>query len=420
MINVMRDNCAAQWYSTLMKSTESCVHCGTAPVNHSAHWLDASLTIVVTTVLSPLLPLVPSAVSLERSALIRAALRATTALTVFLGIIRFRDAIEGAGARTQMMWDEAKRRGIKIQQAEIFGRPSEYCRALLPIAPEAEKKEWMLFESMPVPPWINARNPHSIDDKLSFKKVFTAANLPVAEGRAALTYRAALRAFRSIGAPLVVKPREGSRARHTSVHISSEQQLRSAYDIAKQLCPVVMVEKFIPGILYRATCVGGKLVGVVQFVRPSVIADGVQTIMELLNYHNNHKRFANLTDVKDDWWFREAIVHQGYSVDDVPPKGAVITLSEHSERPNGGYFIDVTDSIPESHRRTIESGASVANIPVIGFDIISEDLTEGDKTFTFIEGNALPFIELHHIPYEGTPRNAAAAVWDLWQQPSHS
>ena len=113
-------------------------------------------------------------------------------------------------------------------------------------------------------------------------------------------------------------------------------------------------------------------------------------------------------------WFRDAISHQGFSTTSVPPKGTPLLLSEHSERPNGGYFIDITDSVPQTSKNEIERAAHVCEIAVIGFDIISTDLKDSSKPFTFIEGNSLPYIEIHHIPYEGSPRDVAGAVWYMW------
>ncbi len=394
---------------------QECVYCGAAPVNHLLHWVTASVDITVGSTLGLLFSRLPDISKVERFAFVRWLLRGTLALLALLKIIRYENSVGGASARTRVIWDEAVKRGIPIQHVLIFGTQSEYCRAYLPTDSEGGKKEWLLFESLPVPFWMDSQSPHVIDNKSLFKKLFDQAHLPTADGVGVYTRSAVIAAFHAMGGLVAVKPQEGSRARHTSVRIADEPQLLAAFAIAKQLCPIVMIEKFIPGVLYRATCVDGKIVGVIKFIRPTVTADGSMTVGELLAWHNSHKKFPNLTEVKNDWWFREAITHQGFAIGDVPVSGILIALSEHSERPNGGYFIDVTDSIPLVHKNTIERGAVAARIPVIGFDIISEDLADPNILFAFIEGNALPFIELHHIPYEGKVRDVAAAVWDLWE-----
>ena len=336
-------------------------------------------------------------------------------LAALLRFVRFADEWdETTTARTKSVWTEAKRRGIRMQEVVIGGLRRDEMRALLPSRPGGTHLRWEYFESLPIPPWLEQEVGPWIDDKHAFKQVFLAHGLPVARGGAVVSFSQARELLRRFAAPVITKPEEGSRARHTTVGIRNEEELREGFDRAKQLCPFVMVEEFIEGTLYRATCVGRRLVGVIQFVKPAVVADGVRSVEELRQYHNAHKRYEHLTDVRADDWFFDAVKHQGYTPDSVPPSGTTVLLSEHSERPNGGYFIDVTDRIPAATVATIERAAEVCDVEVIGFDIISPDLTDPRARYTFIEGNTLPYIEIHDIPYEGTPRNVAGALWDLW------
>jgi D-alanine-D-alanine ligase-like ATP-grasp enzyme len=59
--------------------------------------------------------------------------------------------------------------------------------------------------------------------------------------------------------------------------------------------------------------------------------------------------------------------------------------------------------------------AKVLGDPIVGFDFIIPDIKISWKNQKcgFIEVNSLPFINLHHDPLLGTPRNAAAFVWDM-------
>ncbi len=301
-----------------------------------------------------------------------------------------------------------------MQELVMFGLRREEMRALLPSKPNATRLTWEYFNSIPIPPWKNQLGNSWIDDKSTFKRMFQKHNLPIARGAFVRSYKEAERLFSEINGRVITKPREGSRARHTTVAISTVHELEEGFFRAKQLCPFVMVEEFIEGTLYRATCVDKKLIGVVQFIKPATVADGVHTVEQLRAIHNEHKKFPHLTDVQPDAWFIDAITHQGFTPETVLPEGTPLLLSEHSERPNGGYFIDVTDEIPEATRATIERAATVCDVEVIGYDIISKDLTNAALPFTFIEGNTLPYIELHDIPFEGTPRNVSGAVFDMW------
>ena len=258
----------------------------------------------------------------------------------------------------------------------------------------------------------------SIDDKASFISLFEAHTLPVPRSNFFLTKKSGLRFFKTLQRPAVVKPRMGSRARHTTLDIRSESDFMDAAQNAKRISPWYMVQAFIPGDLYRATCVGGAVAGIVHFIKPEIEADGVLSARELLAKHNASKRFPNLTDVKDDELFRACLKRQSLAPHSIPARGVQVLLAEHSERPNGGYFVDCTESIPPQNIALIENAAHVAKVAVVGFDIISHDLTVAhtDESMAFIEANSLPFIELHAIPYEGKPRNVAAAIWDLWEK----
>lgn len=400
-----------------MAQGKACVYCGDAPVNHRLVWIDTGINILLSALFRP--RTASRFFDIDRSPVARALTHFLIHLAVLLGVIGFSvDDATVKTERTRSIWNEAKRRGIPIQTIRALWKRTDDLRALLPRSPGSTQLRWHYFESIPVPPWIQTSAGAWVDDKDTFKARFLAANLPVAQGGDARTFQNALKIFKAIGAPVIVKPREGSRARHTTVRIHDEHELHTAFLRAKQLCPYVMVEAFVSGTLYRATCVNNKLIGVIAFVKPMVVADGVMTVAQLLSHHNAHKRFPTLTDVKDDAWFRDAIAHQGYTLESVPPRGTQVLVSEHSERPNGGYFIDVTDRIPRDTVSVIERAAEVSEQPVIGFDIISENLPDASQPFTFIEGNSLPYIEIHDIPYEGTPRSVAAAVWDMWGVPS--
>lgn len=182
------------------------------------------------------------------------------------------------------------------------------------------------------------------------------------------------------------------------------KDLTTAFSCARALCYFIIVEQFIPGYVYRATCIDKKIVAVLKFIRPTITADGVLNIHELVEHHNTHKKYDNITPVKINELLMDCLSHQGFTLESIPSKDTIVTLTEHSERPNGGYFVDVTDSIPEENRQIIEKAAMLSRLDVIGFDIISKDLSKvhSKEPLTIIEGNSLPFIELHLDVYAGT------------------
>jgi D-alanine-D-alanine ligase-like ATP-grasp enzyme len=399
----------------LFPPPSDCTFCGNAPVHHRLHYLISGVDIILSN-LSPFASSKKSWVArVHRSKPVRVLAHLFFSILSVLGLLRFSsDPSLVRSARSKSIWREATLRGVRIEQMLALGIQGEEMRALLPSKKGGKKLGWEYFESIPVPPWLESEAGAWIDDKNIFKRVFEKEHLPVARGRFVTRRAQALRAFRELRKPVITKPRSGSRARHTTVNIQTEEQLLEGFRRAKELCPYVMIEECISGNLYRATCVNRKVIGIIQFVKPETVADGKKTVLELLADHNTHKKFPTLTDVKQDEWFLDAILHQGFTTSSVPPAGTHVLLSEHSERPNGGYFIDITDTVPSATIVEIERAAEVCDVEIVGFDIISPNLLKQDSSFTFIEGNTLPYIEIHDIPYEGKPRNVASAVLDMW------
>lgn len=400
--------------SKLRKKT-NCTYCGAAPVHHSFEFISTSMHLLTDKILPG-----------TNNKVMGVLMKIVTPFVLFLQKIAFKiweklgaikyieDENKVVTERTKYILREAKKRNIPMYVMVFFGKTLEYCKALVPV--KKNKKKWIYFESLPVPEYVNESANIWVDDKKTFNKKFTINNLPVVKSDFAYTLKGGYKIFEKLTLPVITKPRFGSRARHTTVNITNKEDFKKAFKRAQDLCPAVIVEEFKQGTLYRATCVGQKLIGIIEFIKPKIEADGFSTVKELLTKHNNNKKFKTLTDVKNDEWFWDAIFHQGLTQESIPKKGQIILLSEHSERPNGGYFIDITDRIPEENIKIIEAGARVSGLSVIGFDIISKDLTKPHniEPLVFIEGNSLPFIELHHIPFEGQVRDTAKAVWDLW------
>ena len=391
-----------------------CVYCNHAPVDHGFEYFNTTSSLIVGDFLTKAHLRMKMPAYLERFAI--NILLGMNFVLESVRVIRYTGDIEKAPSeRARVILREAEKRNIPVEVMTAFGQTFEIARAF--IRPKGSKNySWTYFNSIPVPSDPSGHEFDWVDDKRIFNQKFLEAKLPVAASRVVTSQKDLLKAFRDIGAPVIIKPREGSRARHTTINIKDEKELVEAYKRAKQLCRYVLVEKYIPGNVYRATCVGKKLVGILELVKATVTADGVMNIREILEYYNTHKKYEILTDVVVDELFHNAIAHQGYTMDSIPPKGEVVVLTEYSERTNGGYFVDITDEVPEENKVLIEKGAVAAGIDLIGFDVISRDLTKSCtvEPLTFIEGNTLPFIEVHLTPYAGKPRDTAKAVWDLW------
>ena len=153
--------------------------------------------------------------------------------------------------RTRCFWSEARARGIDMVMyrcgivkdlfiAQHGGRTICFDGLPRPVGPEAESLYWM-------------------DNKPMMRARFSARGIPVARGASCFSQRRALEIFRSLRKPVIVKPHSGSRSRHTTIHIHSEEELLAAFHKAKQLSPIALIEEELEGFVFRGTLIGGRL-----------------------------------------------------------------------------------------------------------------------------------------------------------------
>ena len=330
------------------------------------------------------------------------------------GVVRWGDDVSKALTyRSQVIWEEARRRGIPMQQAFFFGLPTDIYRATL-------RKKWIHFKSIPIPPNVSQDAYVWIDDKFLLKRVLREAHVPVPESVSTATRASARAAFERIKIPVAVKPRAGSRGRHTTVNVCTIEDLERAFKSARRLCRFVSIERYLEGSVCRATLVQGKLVGFFQADPPRVIGDGSSTLAELVAGQNAHKheRIGNIALNAE----HEAFLHrQGLTMNSVPEKGRIVPLSHRTGRLFGGETRELLDTVHPTLRAHLERAARVVvGAPVVGFDLIIKDPTADPdaEEWGVIEANSLPFIDLHYLPLYGTPSNPAAAVWDMWNTSS--
>lgn len=321
--------------------------------------------------------------------------------------------------RTRALWEEAERRKIELHEYRFFSeRTSELFVA-------RHGKKLFAFDGLPRPRGRASTGLSWMDDKAVVKQRFQAAGIPVPKGGTAVLVKRALELFDEIGGTVIVKPRTGSRSRHTATNISTRSELVAAFYSAQKLCPWVVVEEHLPGSVFRATVIGGKLVGVARRDVPQVTGDGRQTIAELVaaeNTHPHRQAGGVYTVLPGEAEATSELARQGLTWQSVPQPGQVVTLDWKVNRGAGGVTVDVTDVTHADNVVLFEKIAQVVGDPIIGIDFMIDAMHEPWHQRVpcgVIECNSLPFIDLHHYPVSGTPRNAAGAIWDLvWPQVS--
>lgn len=409
-----------------------CPYCGNNPVPHFVNWYFESVNILLTPIRQWFLGLF-SFISFPGFAL------ALARAGIFLGIINFQDDIKKCKVeRAKVLWEEAEKRGIKMRELLLFGKPFDVYEAIANREKRIEKRKGsakevlsdtkLVFSGLPRPKNINRAALDAMDDKAILKKKFMAAGLPVPRGGSVWNFSQAKKIFNNIQSTsrlnpipytlnpisVIVKPRSGSRGRHSTTFVSSPDELKRAYKIAKQLCFWVVVEEMLHGPVYRATLINYELCGALRGDAPQVTGDGVHTISELIEIKNNQPH-SGVKSIIVDSGMRVFLARQNLDISSILKKDQVVTLSEKIGVNYGGSSSEDFEICHPDNKELFVKAAKVVNDPIIGFDFVIPDITKPwhQQKCGFLEANSLPFINLHHHPLLGTPRNVAAKVWDM-------
>lgn len=388
----------------------SCSECGNSPTHHLAQYVIATIDIW-------------GAMLAYRLGQIPFIHRLFTSLGVLsekmdyfnhslmrkLRLIRSGHLIEKARTyRSQVVWEEAARRGITMEQIVFLGSHSDVYRARI-------HDRWVYFESLPIPRSYSYDAYRWLDDKYCLNTVLSGAGVPVPALASVTSESQAVAAFKNMNGRAVTKPRAGSRGRHTTTNIRDEAALRAAFKSAQKLCQYVCVTRHLDGSICRGTLVDGKLVGFFQADPPRLIGDGVSSIGELLDAKNKarHERVQPV-ELREE---HEAYLRRaGYTLESVLKDKEVLDLTHRTGRLFGGETRELLTSVHPKLRAYLEKAATALKVPIVGFDLIVKDPEADPDTqeWGIIEANSLPFIDLHYLPLYGEPSNVAKHVWDLW------
>ncbi len=328
-----------------------------------------------------------------------------------LGLVKYTSDLSTTHiARVRVLWEEAVRRGIKMEGAIFSGHFSDLYRAWI-------NGKMIRFNGLPRPEYAENSNLFALDDKAFFKKQLQVAGIPTPNGGCFTNPTEATKEFNKLTKPVIIKPRLGSRGRHTTTHIYTTEQLTQAFKIAKQICHWVVMEEHLFGDVYRGTVIDGKLVGVLAGSPPRLIGDGLSTISKLIKQKNLSKP-VGIKDIQINQSISEFLARQNLTLTSILKSEQIIDLTEKIGVSYGGSSREVTDTTHPATITWLEKAAELVGDPLLGFDFIIPDITKSpnEQRFGIIECNGLPFINLHHTPQEGTSNNVAKYVWEMMER----
>lgn len=273
---------------------------------------------------------------------------------------------------------------------------------------------------------ITSKTPHiAVEiscDKEDTHNLLRDLGLPVPSQRMIYTQRAAVRAARSIGYPVVVKPLNANHGRGVSINLVDDEQVVNAFDFAREhgTSKAVLVESYVEGFDHRMLVVNNELVAVAKRVPGHVVGDGKSTVAQLIDIVNEDPRRGIghekvLTRLELDRPALELLNLAGFDADTVLPKGEVFFLRNTANLSTGGTAIDLTDVVHPDNREMAVRAIRAVGLDVGGVDFLTTDITESYKDVggAIVEVNAAPGFRMHVAPSEGEARDVAGKVMDM-------
>ena len=172
-----------------------------------------------------------------------------------------------------------------------------------------------------------------------------------------------------------------------------------------------------------------------------VTGDGMKNLDALIaekNLHRDPEVAEVIPDEKMDWFLKRQLSFDGritlakvqvknpwkITFDEnwdrslftsyIPKAGEIVYLNEKIGVSYGGGSAEEYDICHPDNKAVMEKAARTFGDTIIGFDFMIPDISRSwrEQCCGFIEANSVPFINLHHHPLKGKPRNIAAKVWD--------
>ncbi|MEK7552256.1 MAG: hypothetical protein AAB534_02455 [Patescibacteria group bacterium] len=316
--------------------------------------------------------------------------------------------------RTFVFLAAAKQRGIEVKTFQTFsGRKTNFFSIII-----NEKKK--IFEILPHNN-IDYVEMVEFDNKDKFKEILQTNRFPHPDGKSFSNIDQGINFAKQRNFPFVVKPSSSSLSKHITCNIHDIFSLKEAIRIAQIINRDFILEEHVDGLVYRITLVRHKFIACCLREAPNIVGDNIHTIKELIEQKNNHewrgepeKKNYTLRKIKLTDKTTSILNSKGFSLESVPEKNQKIYLHDKVILACGADIHDRTDEIHPDNIKMFEKISELCRSPIIGIDFICKDISKSykEQKSAVIEANSLPYIDMHHYPVSGKPRDVGGAIAD--------
>lgn len=219
-------------------------------------------------------------------------------------------------------------------------------------------------------------------DKTKSAVLLRMAGLPAPQHMVVNSLKSAYAVVSQLGWPLVVKPTNCDRGEGVTVGIKNNVQLKAAFTLANQFSKrrPVIVEKEVAGVCHRLFISDGQLLYAIQRQPLSVVADGHQTVAQLIadteQQENRKAPWLRTYHYPNDALAVETMQAKGYSLTSIPELDELVPLRPFQSDVWGGTPKEVTDNVHPDNIKIAIKAAQDFGLFNAGIDIISSDISQ--------------------------------------------
>lgn len=203
---------------------------------------------------------------------------------------------------------------------------------------------------------------------------------------------------------VVIKPQGTDRGLGVHTSLTTEAELSTAFDNAKQFGGVIMQEH-VKGDDFRILVVDGAVMGVTRRTPFFVVGDGTLSIDELMaekiKWRGSHPFYKHYNKIATRTSDTQLLLQkQGLTYDAIPTKGQKVVLRSNANVSSGGEHEEVTQQCHPDIKELARECVALFGLDLAGVDYISSDITQSWRSTAgkICEVNPTPALSVDGVP----------------------
>jgi UDP-N-acetylmuramyl pentapeptide synthase/poly-gamma-glutamate capsule biosynthesis protein CapA/YwtB (metallophosphatase superfamily)/D-alanine-D-alanine ligase-like ATP-grasp enzyme/CelD/BcsL family acetyltransferase involved in cellulose biosynthesis len=214
--------------------------------------------------------------------------------------------------------------------------------------------------------------------------------------------------------PVCVKPIIHAKSRGVTPVVLSLEELASAWQLARQYAPRVVLEQTLTGRNIRILVLGGRTIGAYECLPVSITGNGQDTVATLIQARQERRS-------RNPWlrqWpgvRQELLTHSAFSMESILDPGQSLQLSNVASVTNGSDTVALGDRLHPSLRALAEQAVqSLSGLHLASVSLICDDpaLNRSSQTISILEIDSKPAIADLAFPTSGPALNLADELLD--------